>query len=170
MDAAGPLSIDIAVQLEAWHRVGDLEALADRAVRAALAVADLHPAGDASLSLVLCDDPFIRTLNRQWRDRDCPTNVLSFPAAEPMRAMTVGDVIVAFETSAREASEHGMALADYLQHLIIHGVLHLFGFDHERAADAAVMEALEARVLASLGIVSPYDDPEPYPLPIEAAT
>ena len=160
-----PLSIDLAVEHDAWTEhlartiggIDDVEALVGRAVSAALDQVTAVPDG-AELSVVLCDDAFIRGLNAQWRGKDKATNVLSFPAPAAMRAQTLGDIVVAYETSAREAGECGMSLAAYLAHLIVHGVFHLFGLDHEDDAQAERMEALESQALAKLGIASPYLD------------
>ena len=118
----------------------------------------------AEVSLVLCDDAFIRTLNKTWRGKDKPTNVLSFPAAFvpglDAGPLMLGDVVVAFETSASEAADGGLSLRDHLAHLIVHGLSHLLGFDHEDDGDAATMERLESRALATLGIASPYGGAE----------
>ena len=154
------LSIDIAVEHDAWASLGDVEGLAERAVAAAITEARLEPAEDAELSIVLCDDAFIQGLNKQWRGKDKPTNVLSFPSAEAARTVALGDIIVAYETSAREAAERATPLADYFTHLVVHGFLHLFGYDHEDDRDATTMEALESRTLARLGLPSPYEDAE----------
>jgi probable rRNA maturation factor len=162
------LAIDIAVEHEAWTAVGDIDALAHRAVAAALAEiggaddgADVFE--DAELSLVLCNDAFIQELNKTWRGKDKATNVLSFPTDEPAYdgvPTLLGDIIVAYETSAREATDEGKSLADHLTHLIVHGVFHLFGFDHEVDDEADAMERLESRALTALGIASPYHDAE----------
>ena len=160
-----PLSIDLAVEHDAWTEhlgrtdrldgTGGVEALADRAVAAALSQVPTITDG-TELSIVLCDDAFVRVLNARWRGKDEATNVLSFPAPATMRDRTLGDIVVAYETSAREAEERGMPLAAYLAHLIVHGVFHLLGLDHEEDAQAERMEALESRALADLGIASPY--------------
>jgi len=124
----------------------------------------------AELSLVLGDDALVRGLNRLYRRKDAPTNVLSFPALtdaerararKPGRPALLGDVVVAFETSRREAAALGKPLADHLAHLVVHGTLHLLGYDHALARDAARMERLEAAVLAGLGIADPYGAPRP---------
>lgn len=117
---------------------------------------------DAELSLLLTDDAHIRVLNRQWRDQDKPTNVLSFPSAdedddEP--GPLIGDVIVAHETTAREAAEEGKSFEDHFTHLLVHGLLHLFGYDHIEDDEAEEMEAFETEILAGLGVADPYADP-----------
>lgn len=153
------IDIDIAVEAEGWAALGDVSDLARRAVEAALATAPGMPAEDVELSLLLADDGTVRELNRAWRGTDKPTNVLSFPA-NPAPGMPgprpLGDIALAFETLAREAEAEGKALADHAAHLIVHGVLHLLGYDHESDAEAEVMEALEVKALARLGIANPY--------------
>ena len=160
-----PLTIDLAVEHDAWvtHWAGldELEALLGRSLAAAADRARAHRAvavpEHAEISLVLCDDSFIRALNRRWRGLDKPTNVLSFPAAAAARAVTLGDIVVAYETTRGEAEGRGMPLADHLAHLVVHGFFHLLGFDHEEAAEAERMEALEIGTLAALGIASPFE-------------
>ena len=147
------IAIDIAIEHEAWRRVGDLDGLARRAVDAALACGDADLEEEVEVSLLLCDDVFIQNLNKTWRGKDRPTNVLSFPTEEPA---LLGDIVVAYETTAREAVEEGKSLSDHLSHLIVHGVLHLVGYDHEDEAEAEAMEQLESEVLATLGIACPY--------------
>ena len=151
-DRAG---VDIAVAAERWRAVPDVEARIERAVAAALAAAGRAA---APVSLLLSDDAALRRLNAEFRGRDTPTNVLSFPAAAPpgVAVPILGDIALAFETCAREAAEEGKPLGDHMTHLVVHGVLHLLGFDHETDAAAAAMEALETRVLAGLGIADPY--------------
>ena len=111
--------------------------------------------------MVLSDDSAVRALNRDHRGKDAPTNVLSFPPAlvPPAGARPLGDVILAYETVRREALEQGKAAADHLRHLVVHGVLHLSGYDHETEAEAEEMEQLEREILAGLGIADPYADP-----------
>ena len=147
------LTIDIAIEHEAWSALGDLGALARRATEAALAAGDTTLPAGAELSLVLCDDAFIRDLNQRWRGKDKATNVLSFPGADPSM---LGDIVVAYETCAREATGEGRPLADHLAHMIVHGVFHLVGFDHEDDDEADDMERREAAALSQLGIASPY--------------
>lgn len=154
----------IAVSLHdaAWlDDCADLEERARAAVAATLRRLDIdHP---LEVSLVFTDDAEQRGLNRAWRETDKPTNVLSFPNMDddawqtaPGRPHLLGDVVLARETVTREAAEQGKALADHALHLIVHGTLHLLGYDHEEAAEAAAMEDLERAILADLGIADPY--------------
>jgi len=114
------------------------------------------------LAISLADDAVQQGLNRDWRGIDRPTNVLAFPAWEPGTEippgapLLLGDVVLAFETVAREADEQGKPLSDHLSHLIVHGVLHLLGYDHATEAEAVAMESLETSILASLGVPDPY--------------
>jgi probable rRNA maturation factor len=108
---------------------------------------------------VLADDASVQDLNARWRGKDAPTNVLAFASDEPPakgKPVLLGDVVLAYETVSREAKEQGKRLADHLRHLVIHGVLHLLGYDHIKATPAKRMEALETRILASLGVADPY--------------
>jgi len=114
------------------------------------------------LAISLADDAVQQRLNLDWRGVDQPTNVLAFPAWDPETplppgaALLLGDVVLAFETTAREADEQGKPLSDHLSHLIVHGVLHLLGYDHATEAEAVAMESLETSILASLGVPDPY--------------
>lgn len=161
------LAIALRVQSRQWRALGDLAALRARAAlatQAALAVSPVQPLGGAELSLLLTDDRRIRIVNRDWRGFDKATNVLSFPAVPPERIATspvLGDIVVACETVAREAQAEGKSLADHFSHLVIHGLLHLLGEDHETEAEAQRMEGLEVAALARLGIADPYADSEP---------
>jgi probable rRNA maturation factor len=104
------------------------------------------------VSVVLADDAFVQDLNRTYRGKNKPTNVLSFPGDND----ELGDVLLAYETVKKEASEQGKRFADHAAHLVVHGCLHLLGYDHERARDAEKMEALEVRILRQLGVLNPY--------------
>lgn len=154
------IAIDIAIQCEDWSLTAPaLEALAERIADACLETSRILLLEDAELSLLFCDDATIQTLNASWRNQDKPTNVLSFPAASPAElksARLLGDVAIAFETTKREAMAEGKPFADHVAHLLAHGLLHLFGFDHESDADAERMEAMERAVLARLGVPDPY--------------
>ncbi|MDR7102485.1 rRNA maturation RNase YbeY [Croceicoccus sp. BE223] len=138
---------------------------------AAAAAAEVPPIARRNLlvSLVLGDDEEVHALNKEWRDRDRPTNVLSFPMldadelADIGDAMPImlGDIVMAHGVCLREADEKSVALAKHATHLLVHGLLHLAGYDHETSeADAEEMEALEVRILARLGIADPYGDRE----------
>ena len=139
--------IDIAIQSEGWP---DCESLAGRAIAAAAKQLDTPRLGE--LSLVLSDDAQIQALNKTYRNKDKPTNVLSFPQAGQL----LGDIILARETLAREAAEKAISFENHLTHLIIHGWLHLQGFDHLTDETAKEMEAIEIAALAMLGIDNPY--------------
>lgn len=156
------LDLAFVVEDERWTAdLPDIEALTNRAVRAALAAVD-EP-GPLEMSVVLTDDATVHRLNREFRQQDKPTNVLSFAArdgnAPPLPEGVVeplGDVICAYETTAREAIEQGKSLSDHICHLIIHGALHLLGYDHMDDAEAEEMESLETEILAGLEIPDPY--------------
>ncbi len=116
-------------------------------------------AGVAELSIVLLDDAEQRELNRQWRQIDKPTNVLSFPQIEPFSPVVgiLGDITLARETLEREALELGKSFTDHYTHLVVHGFLHILGYDHIEDDEALVMEGLETQILATLGIDDPYN-------------
>jgi len=147
--------IEVEVEDEAWTAaLPDAVALVERAATAALAGVE----GD--VVVLLTDDAAVRDINARFRDRDQPTNVLSFPAAESA-APHLGDLMLAFGVCAREAAAQGKTLADHLTHLTVHGVLHLLGRDHVDAAEAEAMEGEERTLLASLGVADPYRPHEP---------
>ena len=158
--------LDIAIE-EPWPS-GDWTALAGRALDAAAQVAPELANPRLSASILFTSDEHIHALNREWRARDKPTNVLSFPMLERADLLALvpqgppellGDIALACETCAREAAEKGVSLEDHAAHLIVHGLLHLAGHDHEISpADAAAMEALEIKALAILGVEDPYGD------------
>lgn len=153
--------IAISLADRSWRRdVAAPVRLARVAAQAALIGAKADQ--DASeLSIVLADDRLLRRLNRDFRGKDKPTNVLSFPAGGMNGAAVpsvplLGDVVIAHGTTAQEAGAQGKSVADHLSHLVVHGVLHLLGYDHEKASDARRMERLETGILARLGIGDPY--------------
>lgn len=173
------ITIDIASICTDWSRVCPAaERLARKAAEHALlrgaAARGLAWQGDLELGIILGDAAAQQRLNRDYRGKDSPTNVLAFPAWEPGThlpsgaPMLLGDVVLALEIVAREAREQGKPIADHLEHLIVHGVLHLIGYDHLTATEAARMEALETSILAELGVPDPYRDTlsfiEPEPL------
>ncbi|MBL8658389.1 MAG: rRNA maturation RNase YbeY [Rhodospirillales bacterium] len=166
--------IDIRIEAMAWR--GAVDNVADVCRGAALAAMAAAPPAShgAALSVLLTDDATMQTLNRTFRGHNEATNVLSFasgdvnaPADDRLDtapdAVLLGDIAIGFGISAREADEAGKPLADHLRHLIVHGVLHLLGYDHEDDADAERMERLETRILTGLGVPDPYvDPPEPF--------
>jgi probable rRNA maturation factor len=163
----GTATIAVAIEADGWSgALPDPEALVAEAAFAALSAAcpDLGP---ATISLLLADDQAVSALNRDWRGKDGPTNVLSFPATETRAGeipepefdgvpLELGDIALAFETCQREATAQLKTLADHTRHLTVHGVLHLLGYDHVVEAEAEQMEALETRILAGLGVADPY--------------
>lgn len=161
--SAGATDLAVLVDVPGWHAVADdPEAVVGESVTATLA--QFGPEA-VELSVVLADDAMVRTLNRDHRGKDYPTNVLSFPPALAPAVLAVqagprplGDVILALETVRREAAEQGKPAVDHLRHLVVHGVLHLSGYDHETEAEAEEMEALERTILAGLGVADPYAD------------
>jgi probable rRNA maturation factor len=138
-----------------WPELAHLTQLIDRAV-AEVAARPALVTGVSDATVVLSSDAAVSALNGQFRGKDKPTNVLSFPAGPGAPAGTLGDIVLAFETVEREAGEEGIAFSDHVQHLVVHGLLHLLGFDHEAADDAERMEQLEIAILADLGIANPY--------------
>ncbi len=149
-----PFDIDIAVQFEDWRQtLPNIEAVVEVAVSHILSVLDSPKLGELSIALV--NDADIRALNKDYRHKDKATNVLSFPNNGP--APLLGDIALAFETVKREAEEKSVSLENHVTHLIIHGFLHLQGYDHETDEMAAKMEALEITALAALNIDNPYE-------------
>ena len=116
--------------------------------------------GAAELSILLTNDEEQHELNQQWRGKDSSTNVLSFPQIEPFGPVVgmLGDITMARETLVREADDLGKSFADHFSHLVVHGFLHILGYDHIDEAEALQMEILETQILASLGIDDPYAD------------
>jgi probable rRNA maturation factor len=164
---APELELDIAIE-EPWP-AGEWDALAERAARAAATVAPELANPRLSAGVLFTSDAEIHALNREWRQRDKPTNVLSFPMLEREALLALaangppellGDVALAHETCAREAGEKAIPLDHHAAHLIVHGLLHLAGHDHEISeAEAEAMEALETKALAICGIADPYGEP-----------
>jgi probable rRNA maturation factor len=142
-----------------WRAALPARSLARETIAVAARESGVALAPGAELCIHLADDEHVRALNARWRGLDTPTNVLSFPAAAPSeiaKARLIGDIVLAFETVAREAADDGKPLADHYRHLVAHGFLHLIGFDHDNEADAERMEAMETRILAQLGVADPY--------------
>ena len=149
----------MAINADGWQNEETLRQLVDGVLQATLLELGFDNI-DSELSLVFTNDADIREINGKWRHIDKPTNVLSFPAfalqpgQEPGEIL--GDIVIARETVEREAAEEGKSFDDHLSHLVVHGLLHLMGYDHQNDDEAEQMEALERKILASLGISDPY--------------
>jgi len=162
--------LDINIEDARWE-AADLEGLASKAAAAVLLRLGIDD-DEAELSVLGCNDARIADLNAEFRGKPTPTNVLSWPAeeraadiegempevpeADPFGAIELGDIAIAYETCAREAEAAGKTLEAHATHLLVHGVLHLLGFDHERDRDATLMEGLETEILGKMGIQDPY--------------
>ncbi len=150
--------IDIVVEADTWRAAARATSILRRALRTAAAAT--RSTYGTELAIVLSDDSAVRLLNRDWRGIDAATNVLSFPAAKlPRRTggnRHLGDIVLAFETIAREARAEHKPFDHHLAHLAVHGYLHLIGYDHERESDAAAMEQAERDILRRLAIPDPY--------------
>ncbi|MGE0563314.1 MAG: rRNA maturation RNase YbeY [Pseudolabrys sp.] len=161
MSGRGGVTVDILVQSPLWERMPAAETTVQRAISAAAG----HPSisqlstSEGEVAIVLTDDSAIQALNRDWRGADKPTNVLSFPAAKTDVAgapAMLGDIVIAYETVARESTDEGKDIQHHLAHLAVHGFLHLLGYDHDDDRNADDMERLESDILAGLGIPDPY--------------
>ncbi len=162
------MSVDVIIEDTRWAGL-DFETLAEVASDAALTHLGVETS-EFEVSILACDDARIAVLNQDFRAKPAPTNVLSWPsderAAETEGDMPdmptegpdseLGDIAIAYDTCAREAAEQNKPLADHVTHLIVHGTLHLLGFDHENEPDAALMEGLETEILGNLGLADPY--------------
>ena len=152
-----PLRVDIVVASPLWTAQRSLKALLRRAIGEA---ASMVSTIQGELAIVLTDDSTIRALNRDWRSKDATTNVLSFPAKDPRHARgtthLLGDIVIAYETTEREARAEHKPFAHHLAHLAVHGFLHLAGYDHATDDEAAAMEKLETAILARLDVPDPY--------------
>jgi probable rRNA maturation factor len=159
------IQIEVIVRSARWRGQPRAAAIVKTALLAAAQAVSTPP---AELAIVLGDDSAIRALNRKWRGQNAPTNVLSFAAAPPARAGAspdgatrqaspyIGDIVIAYETTAREAAAEGKPFKHHLTHLAVHGFLHLIGYDHDNDRDADIMERLERRILKRLAVPDPY--------------
>jgi probable rRNA maturation factor len=162
MTPAGYPATEVLVTADCWQHETGAETTIHRAIEAAAALVDADTA-DAELAIMLTDDAGIRTLNKNWRNIDKPTNVLSFPALQSSgpsldddAPRMLGDIAIAYETTRSEADAEHKPFDHHLSHLTVHGFLHLIGYDHENDEDAEIMEGLERDILAQLGIPDPY--------------
>jgi probable rRNA maturation factor len=160
------LDIQISVEEGGWPSEDELQPLTDRVLEKAAdylkaSAKQKFPKMATEVSLVFTDDESIRAINAEWRQKDKATNVLSFPAYPitpgKIPGPMLGDIIIARETVAREAEELEKPFEDHLTHLMVHGFLHLFGYDHMNDGEAEIMEGLETRILADLGLSDPYE-------------
>ena len=151
--------VEVMIEAGDWPAAADLERLTVRAVTAAATASAIAFAPEVEVSVLFADDARVRALNAAWRGIDKATNVLSFASGAPIgEAALLGDIAIACETVRMEAQAQHKSFSDHLAHLIVHGFLHLVGFDHEIDAEAEAMEDLERTILAELGIEDPYRD------------
>ena len=152
------LNLEIIIESELWNNPPVSSKFLETSALNALRLGSDDLTSPCEINLLLCDDAKIQSLNKSWREQDKPTNVLSFPAAyvSPDGNDFLGDIAIAYETVEREAKEEQKTLQDHLAHLVIHGVLHLLGFDHIDDEEAEEMEELERLALAEMGIANPY--------------
>jgi probable rRNA maturation factor len=150
------MTIDISRENDSWDTYPDVDLWINEIIQHGVDIVDID---EAIVSVCLSDNQNVQKLNQQWRNQNKPTNVLSFPSPESMNfdQTILGDIILAFETVEREALSEDKTFKDHFSHLIIHGFLHLLGYDHETDDDAAEMEQLEREILTSAGIKDPYD-------------
>jgi probable rRNA maturation factor len=164
-DQADAAEIIVSIAAGGWNEAGlDAVTIAAAAARTTLARSSLSGVSDAAVDITLTDDGEQQELNRLYRGQDRPTNVLAFPVGDPHAArppgmpLLLGDIVLAWTTIRREAQEQGKTVAHHLSHLVVHGMLHLLGCDHQVPAEAAAMEAREIAILAELGVPDPYRD------------
>jgi probable rRNA maturation factor len=159
-----PVTPDISIQILdlRWKsRLRPYAKTVREAVSAAFRIQDSGFKGKCELTVVLANDEFVRELNKTYRGKDKATNILSFPSSSPESRILnpesyLGDIILAYNTIASEAREQGKSFRDHTVHLLVHGVLHLLGHDHENDKEAEIMEAMEIKILKKLGIRNPY--------------
>ena len=151
------VQIDVIVRSPRWRKRPTAKTIVKRAVLAAVEAISTPP---TELAIVLSDDSAIQALNRDWRGKNAPTNVLSFPAAAAGKSRSappyIGDIVIAYQTVVREAVAEGKPFNHHLAHLAVHGFLHLLGYDHENDRDAQTMERLERKILKRLAVPDPY--------------
>ena len=156
--------IDISVQDPVWEHIKDVEKFVEKAVMTTLTSAPWPKQArgkDVEISIVLANDDLLQVFNREYREKDKPTNVLTFASIdsdEPQHGdvFHLGDVLLSFQTLEKECLEQGKFMNDHFCHLIVHGTLHILGYDHIEDDDANTMETLEIRILEKLGVQNPY--------------
>lgn len=149
-------NITIRIEDAAWRSLASLAPITRQAIRLCRKELDFRPGEDVELSLLLCGDAKIRELNKSWRGFDKATNVLSFPQAPRSKTALLGDIAISYQTLDREARAEEKRFLDHYRHLLVHGFLHLLGYDHETDRDAREMERIETRMLDLLGAPDPY--------------
>ena len=158
------VTIDISIQYPDWERIPDIEDIVRISTLCSINAINLPTIAtgrELEVSIVMANDELLHVLNREYRDKDTPTNVLTFANLDgedinTEGVLNLGDVLLSFQTIQRESKEQGKFMLDHLKHLIVHGVLHLLGFDHIEEEQANDMEALEIRILQQLGVQNPY--------------
>ena len=163
---APALEVDISIQEPEWESLPDISTQIETAVRTAVTLAPMPErikGKTLEISIVLANDDLMHVLNREYREKDNPTNVLSFASIDSEEffihdTVALGDVMLGFQTIKRESVEQEKFLKDHILHLAVHGTLHLLGYDHRHESDAIIMEALEIRILEKLGVQNPYTE------------
>jgi probable rRNA maturation factor len=157
-------TVDVQIESDLW----DAEPASEAIVRAAIAAAAALSTSPGEVSILLADDSVVRGLNKQWRGIDKPTNVLSFPAPKSTvnlpsprhrSSRPLGDIVIAYEMLVGECADEGRQFIHHLSHLVVHGYLHLLGYDHQTDAEAEMMEALESKIMKRMGMPDPWSDP-----------
>jgi probable rRNA maturation factor len=167
------LTVSLAVEVPAWDEagLGDIALLAHQAFAAAARRIGLPGDVVSEIGLTLADDAMVQAANAEWRGKDRPTNILSFPMAAPGAppGPLLGDLLLAYETVAREATLEDKPFDAHFRHLLVHGFLHLVGYDHVDETEAEAMERLEVEILNELGVADPYAEgtATPATMPIE---
>jgi len=162
-DLVPELEIDLLIKDQRWLKKmseAGLNKLIRKAVFSTLEIADPAIGGPMEICIVLSNDAHVQELNKQWRQIDRPTNVLSFPQIEPFAPLEgmLGDIILSLETLEIEAKNNQIAFDDHLSHLVVHGFVHILGYDHQNDKEAGEMESLEIKILSNLKIANPYAD------------
>ena len=150
------LSLAITISDDAWREESGISTATRRAIRACVKETGHDSDGPVEISILLCGDPEIKKLNRTWRGIDKATNVLSFPSSFPGVEGLLGDIAISHQTLRREVRRSGNTFLEHYLHMVVHGFLHLAGFDHEDDDQADIMEAREKKILAGLGVRDPY--------------
>ena len=158
------ITVDVSLQDPAWNSLAKIERIVKESALKTLELAILPKVAvdrDLEASLVLANDDLLHVLNNTYREKDKPTNILTFASLDSEEPMTdgvlsLGDVFLSYETLMKEAKDQGRFITDHVRHLVVHGVLHLLGYDHIKENDATDMETLEIRILETLGVQNPY--------------